>query len=80
MGSDDREKYVLLAQKWLKGNLTRDEEEAFNNWYNTFPQDFIEIELDTAKSENQLKERLLEEIKLMAGITASKKETDGDHS
>jgi len=55
-------KYWELAEKWLKGTISPDEEKEFAAWYNARQEDPVEITADFATSEEELSARMLQYI------------------
>jgi transmembrane sensor len=57
------ERYLELAEKWLNGTITPQEEEEYAQWYNSFqPDDVVEIPVDRAGNREALREKILQKI------------------
>lgn len=52
------ERYLLLAEKWLTGTITPEEEQEYAQWYNNFENEAITI----AGSREELRDKLLMNI------------------
>jgi len=65
MSENDKEPdYQALAEKWLNGTITPDEEVIFNEWYKKSQDDPIRIPTSFVSSEEALKQRMLKKIRL----------------
>jgi ferric-dicitrate binding protein FerR (iron transport regulator) len=55
-------RYIELAEKWLNGTITRDEEIEFSNWYNINQDKEVDIPKEFAENEEMLRKRILQNI------------------
>jgi len=56
------EQISLLADKWLKGTISREEKELFEAWYNNMPEGTVEWTDETIHSGQALRQHLLQQI------------------
>jgi ferric-dicitrate binding protein FerR (iron transport regulator) len=54
--------YEALAEKWLNGTITAEEELIFNQWYNNAQDNPVLIDTAFATSDHDLKQRMLQKI------------------
>lgn len=67
----DSEKYYRkLAEKWLTGEITREEEEVFSRWYNQHQDEPLTVPEYIAKNEQEHHDRILQNIKTQLGEPA----------
>ncbi|RYY52628.1 MAG: FecR family protein [Chitinophagaceae bacterium] len=52
----------LLAEKWLNGTLSAEEQELFNDWYNQFNDQELSLPADHPSSLPEIKIRMLQQI------------------
>jgi ferric-dicitrate binding protein FerR (iron transport regulator) len=55
-------RYYELAEKWLNGTITREEEIEFSNWYNIDQDKEIIIPEEFAENDEMLRKRILQNI------------------
>ncbi|HLU89691.1 MAG TPA: FecR family protein [Cyclobacteriaceae bacterium] len=60
---DPEERYRELAEKWLNGSITAEEQEEFSRWYNSGQDKAVHIPDGFAKSDGELKHRIFSKIK-----------------
>ncbi|GAA4798204.1 DUF4974 domain-containing protein [Olivibacter ginsenosidimutans] len=58
MGQEIDKRYLELAEKWLNGTITPEEEVVFANWYNQNQDNTVWVESDYAANEVVLRERI----------------------
>lgn len=63
MTSSDRRRLEALANKWLKGNITPEEQEEFSAWYNRDQDLPVFVPPHAAGSEEEHREKILTEIR-----------------
>ena len=57
------ERYILLAQKWLNGTITPEEEVEYTQWYNRFSdEDVLEIPANRAANREEYRQLILNRI------------------
>ena len=62
MSSTNPKRYNELAEKWLNGTLTPEEEKEYNEWYDRTDMGEIRIDPQFAASHGQLKSRIFNRI------------------
>src|SRR5690606_21543765 len=60
---DPEERYHELAEKWLNGSITAEEQEEFSRWYHTGQEKEVHPPEDFANNEEVLKRRIFSGIK-----------------
>ena len=55
-------RYYELSEKWLKGTITEEEKQEFNQWYNARQEEEVIIPTDFAANEEALHNRILHKI------------------
>ena len=62
MSSTNPKRYNELAEKWLNGTLTPEEEKEYNEWYDRTDMGEIRIDPQFAASQGQLRNRIFNRI------------------
>ena len=59
----DNKRYLELAEKWLNGTINKEEMNEFSAWYDEVDDHPLQVPLDFASSEEELRQRILSRIK-----------------
>ena len=59
----DNKRYLELAEKWLHGTINKEEMNEFSAWYDEVDDHPLQVPLDFASSEEELRQRILSRIK-----------------
>ena len=59
----DNKRYLELAEKWLHGTINKEEMNEFSAWYDEVDEHPLQVPLDFASSEEELRQRILSRLK-----------------
>ena len=59
----DNKRYLELAEKWLHGTINKEEMNEFSAWYDEVDDHPLQVPLDFASSEEELRQRILSRLK-----------------